>query len=179
MTKGTSASDRGGANAMEPVVSAAEIQRMLATELSLRARVGYVALLLVSLLMAIGVGSLWLTEPSLPMRTHIAFGLIVVIALSWVALAARVLANRRVLFAAHRIVAAWMSVVFSGIFVAGMLAVRLSDSEGYDAAAASLAAGCGGVMLAVAVALLLRARRNYAMLQDRRRALEGMLAGNH
>jgi hypothetical protein len=162
----------------EPAVSAEQIQRMLTSELSLRARVGYVTLLLASLLMAIMMGSLWLTEASLPLRAHIAFGLIVTIALSWVALAVRVLANRRVLFAAHRIVAAWMSVAFSSVFVVGMLAVRLSDSQGFDTAAASLAAGCGGVMLAVAVALLVRARHQYARLLERRRTLEAMLAGS-
>jgi hypothetical protein len=163
----------------EPAVSAEQIQRMLASELSLRARVGYVTLLLVSLLMAIMMGSLWLTEPSLPLRAHIAFGLIVVIALSWVALSVRVLASRRVLFAAHRIVAAWMSVVFSSVFVLGMIAIRLADSRGFDAAAASLAAACGGVMLTVAVVLLFRARHQYAQLLERRRTLEARLAGSH
>ena len=70
-----------------------------------------------------------------------------------------------------------MAVVFTSIFIVGMLAVRLSDSTGFDAAAASLAAGSGGVMLAVAVALLVRARRHYARLQARRIALEAALAG--
>ena len=49
---------------MKPSVE--EMQRMLDTELSLRSRIGYTALLLVALAIAGATASLWLTEPCSP-----------------------------------------------------------------------------------------------------------------
>ena len=40
----------------------------------MKARLGYVALLLVSSAMTAVIVSLWLTEAYLPLRTHLAFG---------------------------------------------------------------------------------------------------------
>lgn len=137
-------------------------------ELSTRARMAHVALLLASLLGTTAIVSLWITEPSLPARTHAAFGALSAIGLSWAAFAAHVLARRRVLYARHRVVAARMATTFTAVFTAGALAVAYASG----AAAGYAAATVGGVLVAVAVSLLVRARRRLAWLMERRRALE-------
>lgn len=50
-------------------------------------------------------GSLWATEASLPLRTHIAFAGIVVIGAAWMGVAVYVLTRRRPLYAADRVLA--------------------------------------------------------------------------
>lgn len=147
---------------MKPSVE--EMQRRVSTELSVRSRVGYTALLLVALFGAVAIGSLWLTEPSLPVRTQVAFAGLVAIGLSWVAFAAWVLTRRHVLLAGHRIVAARMAVAFCALFTVGSLVV--GGRAGYAAA------GTGVVLLVVAVAMLRSARRRFEELMERRRALE-------
>ncbi len=161
------------ADPLPPQISAAEMQRFLAAELSLRARLILTALLLVALAMAAAVGSLLLSEPSLPLRTQVAFTVIVVIGLSWVAYASWVLTRRRVLLAGHRVVAARMAVAWSATFVAGALAVGW---WGPPARAPFAAAVLGLVMFACALFLLARARRRFAELLERRRHLERQLA---
>lgn len=156
-----------------PKLSVAEMQRLIAGELSLPARLGHTALLLVALAMTAVIGSLWLTEPSLPVRTQAAFAVMGAIGLSWVAYAAWVLTRRRVLLAGHRIIAARMAVAFTTIFAAGSLALGLWSTAGN---AAYGAAATGAVMLAAAIAMLLSARRRFAALMQRRRELEGELS---
>jgi hypothetical protein len=156
-----------------PRASAEEIRRLVAAELSLPSRLGYVALLLTALAVAVGVGSLWLTERSLPLRTHVSFALIVGVALAWVAYAGWVLTRRNVLLAGHRIVAARMATGFCALFVAVALAIGW---WGGGERAANLAALQGLVLLAGAVALHVRARRRFARLLERRRQLEQQLA---
>ena len=152
-----------------PAVSTQEMQRLLSAELSVRSRIGYTALLLLALAMTIVIASLWITEPVLVPRTQIAFAVMIAIGLSWVGYAVWVLTHRRVLLAGHRILAARMAVTFSALFVAGFAAIGLSDPE---QRAALLAAGLGLVWLAAAIGLLLRARKEFARLLERRRALE-------
>jgi len=147
---------------MKPSVE--EMQRMMNEELSLRSRIGYTALLLVGLGGAVAIGSLLLTEPSLPARTQVAFALLVAIGLSWAAFATWVLTKRRVLLAGHRIVAGRMAVAFSALFVAGTIALRM-----YAAAV------FGAVLAIVAIAMLVHARRRFAQLMERRRVLERSL----
>jgi hypothetical protein len=156
-----------------PKVSAAEIQRLIAGELSLPSRLGHTFLLLVSLGMTGVVATLGLTEPSLPGRTRIAFAVMVAIGLSWVAYAIWVLTRRRVLFAGHRVIAARMAVTFSALFAAGFAILGVwgpSSRVGFSAAAFGL------VMLAVAIGLLLHARKQFARLLERRLVLEVELA---
>jgi len=149
-------------------ISASALQRLADAELSVRSRLGHVALLLVALMMTSVIGALWLTEPVLPWRTQLAFGIMMVIGLSWVAFALWVLTHRRVLLARHSIVAGRMAVTFTALFVTGALAV------GYETGgrAPYTAAVLGAVMLSGAVAMLVRAHRTYARLTARRRALE-------
>jgi hypothetical protein len=144
------------------------LRHLLDAELSLRARMAHVGLLIVAGLGTAGLLSLWLTEPALPTRTHAAFAVLVAINLSWSIYALRVLTRRRVLFARHRITAGRMAVTFTSVFLAGAIAMGVTTG----AAAAFLAAGLGVVMLAAAVAVLARAHRAYARLTARRLELE-------
>jgi len=148
------------------------LHAMLEGELSTVARLGHVALLLCSVAMGGAVGSLWLTEPSLPLRTHAAFAVMVLIAMAWTAYATWVLTSRRVLLARHRVVAGWMATTFSAVsVVAALVAVAVTG-----ASAAYAAAGFSAVMLAVAAALLVRAQRAFGRLAVRRAELERQLA---
>jgi hypothetical protein len=148
------------------------MQRRMSMELSVRARRGYTGLLLVALFMSIAVASLWLTEPLLPLRTHLAFASMVAIGLSWVGYAVWVLTRRHVLLAGHRIVAARMAVTFSTLFTIGSAALGY---WGPNARAGYGAAGTGLVMLVIALAMLRSARSRYRELTERRRGLERQL----
>ncbi len=151
---------------------AARLRAMTHGELSTAARWGHVALLLISVAMGGAVASLWLTEPGLPPRTHVAFAILVFIATAWTSYATWVLTSRRVLLARHRVVAGWMATTFSGVSVAAALvAVAVTGAP-----AAYAAAGFSVVMLAVAVALLVRAQRSFGRLAARRADLERQLA---
>ena len=149
-------------------LSTAHLPRLLDTELSRRSRLGYVALLLVSMAMTVVVVSLWLTEPALPVRTRVAFGAMTVIGLAWMVFAGWVLTTRRVLLGRDSVVAGRLAVTFTAVFIAGALLVGYST--GGKAPLAAAATGVG--LLGVAVALLVRARRRVAGLMARRDALE-------
>jgi hypothetical protein len=161
MTRDKTALDRPG---MAPDA----LRQLVETELSMTARTGHVALLLVSILMTLGIVSLWVTEPALPVRTQVAFGVMTAIGVSWAVFALRVLTSRRVLYARHRIVAGRMAVTFTSVFAAG--AGTLAYFTG--SAGAYLALALGSVMVAVAVWLLVRARRAMARLDARRQVLQ-------
>ena len=94
--------------------------------------------------------------------------LMVVIGLSWVAFALRVLTRRRVLLARHRVVAGRLAVTFTALFALGALAVGYQTGR----AAPYGAAAAGFVLLAAAVAILVQANRTFARLTERRRTLE-------
>ena len=66
--------------------SMASIRKLAGGELSMKARLGYVGLLLAATGMTVVVVSLWATEAALPLRTQIAFGVMSVIGLAWAAL---------------------------------------------------------------------------------------------
>ena len=148
-----------------------DVQRLLDAELSLRSRLGYVALLLVSLAMAALAGALWLTEPALPLRTRVAFALMIVIGLCWAVFSVWVLRHRRVLYARQSIVAGRMAVTFTSVFVLGALAT------GYESGkeAAYAAAALGVVMLIAAVLMLWRGHQAFNRLAERRDALARQL----
>lgn len=144
------------------------LAQLLDTQLSVRSRLGYVALLLAALAMTTIVGALWATEDALPGRTQAAFALMTGIGLSWVTFSVWVLRHRRPLFANDRIVAGRMAVAFTLLFVVGALAVGFSAGG----AAPFAAAGVGLAMFGAAIGLLIRARRAFARLTMRREALE-------
>ena len=149
-------------------LSPAHLPRLLDTELSRSSRLGYVALLLVSMAMTVVVVSLWLTEPALPVRTRVAFGAMTVIGLSWMVFAGWVLTTRRVLLGRDSVVAGGLAVTFTAVFVAGALLVGYAAGGKAPLAAAAIGVG----LLGVAIALLVRARRRVAGLTARRDALE-------
>ena len=153
---------------MSPQMQSLEhIRHLTGTELSLKARLAHVALLLVSLAMTAVIASLWLTEPLLPGRTQIAFGVMTLIGLGWSAFAIWVLRARHPLYARDRVIAGRMAVTFTAVFVAGAFALV---AAGNAAAIAMLALGV--VMLAAALRLLSEARRRFATLDARRAELE-------
>jgi hypothetical protein len=146
-----------------------DIQRLAAAQLSLPSRIGHALLLLVSLLMAAAIGALWATEPSLALRTHVAFAFIVGAALAWAIFSSWVLARRRVLFGADRVLAARMGLTFSALGAAGMAALGYWGEAGRGAYLGALVhAGLGGV----AAVLLISARRRVEALSRRRRQIE-------
>ena len=147
------------------------ISTLVERELSAKARAGYVALLLAGLTKATVTASLWLTEPSLPQRTSIAFAVMALMGLCWAGFATWVLASRRALNAFHDVVAARMSLTFCCAALAGALSLAIGDGN----VAAGMAAAIFAVMLGVAAWLLARARRRLRELSARRAELEQAL----
>lgn len=145
-----------------------DVRQLAGAELSLKARLGYVSLILVSAAMTTVIASLWLTEAALPPRTQLAFGAMCFIGLSWVALSLWALRARRPLFARDRVVAGRMAVAFTSVFMAGAIAAAFI--AGNRASVAAL--GTGVAMFAVAIKVWATARRRFADLQARRAALE-------
>jgi hypothetical protein len=148
-----------------------DIRRLANGELSVKSRMGYVALLLVASAMSTVVLSLWLTEPSLPTRTQAAFAVMSLIGCAWLGLALWALNTRRPLFAKDEVIAGTMAVVFTSVFVAGALAAVIMS--GAAAAWGALITGAG--MLAIAVWRLVRAQRRFTRLAVRRAELERAL----
>jgi hypothetical protein len=155
-----------------PRPSVADVQRLVAAQLSVPSRVGHVILLVASLVVATAVASLWATEPSLPVRTHVAFAFIVSAAAAWAVFAAWVLARRRVLFGADRVLAAKMGMTFSALAAAGMAALGYWGGLGRGAYSGALVQI---LLCAVAVVLLIRARRHVTALSRRRQELENRI----
>jgi len=144
-------------------VSIEDMQKRVARELSLGARLGHTALLVVAASVAALMGELWLTEPSLPLRTHIAFGAIVLIGVSWTAYAWWVLTNRRVLLANQRVIASSLATAFSALFLVGAVILRER-------------VGTGGIVVSttlfgIACVSLVVARRRFTRLAARRDSL--------
>ena len=152
----------------DPLPPLDDLRRLLDKELSRPSRIGYVTLLVASLTMTVVVASLWLTEPVLPMRAGVAFGLLTVIGLSWTTFAGWVLTTRRVLSGQDSVVAGRLAVTFTATFVLGALAVGYAGGGTAPYAAAAMGLG----LLAGAIALLVRAQRRVARLTARRESLE-------
>jgi len=152
--------------------SMAMVQKLARGELSVKARLGYVVLLLAAVGMTVLVLTLWLTEPGVPARAQVAFGVMSLIGISWIGLSTWALTTTRILAAKDRVIAGWMAVSFTSLFllVAGM-AVVLSGKTG----------SAGGLIVPVlmwlaALRALKKARLKYAELAARRAELERQLA---
>lgn len=150
-----------------------QLRELTERTLSPAGRYAHVLLLLAAIAMGIVVLALLLTEATLPLRTQAAFGAMVMIAACWVGYSLWALFHRRPLLHAHRVVAGTLASTFSGLFAV----VTLITAVITGAVAAWLAGGMGVLMLGVALALLVRARRQRQALQDRRDALQRALAG--
>lgn len=145
-----------------------DVRELAGAELSLRSRVGYVALLMGAAAMTVVIVSLWITEPELSARTQLAFGVMSLIGSSWMALSTWTLRVRRPLFARDRVIAGRLAVAFTSLFAAaGVAAVIVAGN-----AASYGVLATGAVMLALAVQALNAARRRFASLTARRTALE-------
>ena len=146
---------------------------MVGAELSRGARARYVAVLLAALVVTGVVAALWATEPNLPTRTHVAFGLIVTIGVLWVAVASWVLTRRHPLYAQDRVLAATAAVVATT--VAGSATTVIAVLRGGTLAVVT-AGMTSATMLAAALALLVQARARRADLIARRDALRAQIA---
>jgi hypothetical protein len=158
-----------------PSELAHDLRRITVLELSVAARMRYVGLLLAASAMTAIVTALLITEPSLPLRTSIAFAVLALMGLSWIGFATWVLARKRILLGSHRIIAGRMAVAFSAVFCIGALAVGYATSS----RAAVVAAAMGVVMLGIAVAMLVRAKRRVQQWSQRRAELELQLGRRH
>ena len=145
-------------------LSIEDMQKQMARELSLGSRLGHTALLVVSASISALTASLWLTEPSLPLRTHIAFAAIVAIGVAWTGFAWWVLANRRIMLANQRVIASRMALVFTALFLIGAVVLRSRAGSGAVVVSAAL--------FAVAGVNAIVARRRFMRLVALRRSLE-------
>lgn len=152
-----------------PRPTVASLQQRFATELSTRVRVIYTLILLFDLTMGSVVVSLLLTEPDLPLRTQVAFGLLLAIALTWAVVLVRTLLRRRVLMARHRVLMTRLAVLFSGAFTTGALVLAATTPS--LGRLGVVAATCGGAMVLIAWTLNRGARRRYRSLVERADAL--------
>jgi hypothetical protein len=154
-----------------------QAQDIVRRELSTPTRVRYLVFFMLTMTAAALLTMLWLTEPEpLPLRTHVAFGILVAINLAWSALSGWVILRRRVLFAMHRVIAGWMAIAFCGIFVAAGLAIGLMRTN----AIALIAVGLlGTVQLVVAIRMLRQAQYRRSALLSRRDELTRMLASRN
>jgi hypothetical protein len=162
-------------NLPPPPALAEDLRRLTAQELSLPSRLRYVGLLLAASTMTAVVTALLLTEPRLPNRTAIALVVAALIGVAWMAFATWVLTRKRVLLGAHRIIAGRLAITCSTVFMIGAVFVGVVTSSN----AALAAAAMGALMLAVAVMMLIRARRRFAELSKRRDELERELGRRH
>jgi pimeloyl-ACP methyl ester carboxylesterase len=150
------------------------MQHLVATEVARPSRPGHIALLIASLISTSIAAALLATEPVLPQRTQIALASVVTIGLAWITFSLWVLTRRSVLLGRHRIIAARMAVAFTALFAIEAWAIGVWRPVGgawYGAMALGVA------MLAVAIVLLIRARRRFNELSRRRAALERHLGG--
>ncbi|WP_239513818.1 hypothetical protein [Streptosporangium sp. 'caverna'] len=141
----------------------------LSGPLSLRSRIGNVVALLGGLGGALFTGLLWATEPALPGRTHLAFGVLVALGLAWAGYGTWALTRRTPLFALDRVIAAWLAVTATGLLTAGTVAIAVARGTWVSAAGILVAVTLG----AVALVILVRARAARAALLRRKRELGG------
>ncbi|MGW5556775.1 hypothetical protein ACWER9_06080 [Micromonospora sp. NPDC003944] len=150
-----------------------EVLARLGAPLSLRRRVFYLAVAFAGLTASALIGLLWATEPQLPMRTHVAFAVLVAIGLCWAAFGGWAVIRRTPLFARDRVVAGWLGVGAWLAFSVGALAISGLRREFEPALL-----GVVLVLGAVAAAHLRVARRARAALLRRRAALTATAAGD-
>ncbi|MEX0705848.1 MAG: hypothetical protein WD041_04450 [Nitriliruptoraceae bacterium] len=153
-----------------PGCSLEEVPAVLDRELSWSGRLRYLTVGLASLVVTAVTGSLWATEPSLPLRTHLAFAGIVVLGTAWMGVAVHVLTRRRPLYAADRVLATGLAVVATStaaITTTVLVGVRGGAVPGLIAGVVNTA------MVAAAAVLHLRARRHRDALLARRDRLAG------
>jgi hypothetical protein len=151
----------------EPRLSAREMLDRLEATLSRRMRIRAVAALLAGLSGTVFVTSLWWSEPGpLPGRTHWSFALLTVFCLAWAGYGGWLLTRRVPLFATEQVVAAWIALAAS-VLTTGVTAVAAARNGTGPGAALAV----GGLFIAAALALAVRARTRRAALLRRVREL--------
>ncbi|MFJ6631887.1 transmembrane transport protein [Streptomyces sp. NPDC091376] len=146
-----------------------ELERALAAEVSLRARMRHVAVGLAGGCGAALIAVLWATEPhSLPARTQAAFAALIALGLAWAAFAAWVLSRRRPLFARDRVLGARLALAATS--VTGAAGTALAVIRGTTAEALTTGLG-SGVLVAAAGLLLVRAQARRRELLRLRNSL--------
>ncbi|GAA1658160.1 hypothetical protein ACFQY4_17315 [Catellatospora bangladeshensis] len=151
----------------QPRLSAQEIVERLGTAVSRRARIRAVTALVAGLSGAALVSLLWLTEPEpLPGRTRLAFALLTAICLAWAGYGGWLLTRKVVLFAADRVVAAWIALSASTATTVLLAVIAAGRGTGLWPVLA-----VGAVFAAVSLLLLARAHRERARLLRRRAEL--------
>ncbi|WP_187414686.1 hypothetical protein [Nonomuraea sp. PA05] len=151
----------------EPRLSAAELIERLEPALSPWRRARAVAALLAGLAGTVFVAALWWSEPGpLPGRTQAAFACFTVFCLAWTSYGGWLLTRRVPLFATDRVVAGWIALVASLVTGVGLAGVAVQRGGGLGAALAT-----GGVLVAAALVLVVRAHTRRAALLRRRREL--------
>jgi len=145
-----------------------DITAKLSAPMSLRRRLATVIALLGGLSATGLVGLLWLTEPGLPPRTQVAFGVLMLIGLGWAVYGSWALTRRTPLFALDRVIAGWLALVaasFLTLFTAVVTAVR----DRTEPALYAITAG----LIALALINLVRVRKHRAALLRRKQELGG------
>ncbi len=146
----------------------ARFESLVEESLSRRARLGHVALLLGASAMSAVLIALLIGERGLPTRTVIAFGVMLLMALTWIGYAGWVLQRRWTLLPVHRVVASRIATAFSAIFTVGALAVAV----GANKPALYIAAMTGAVGIGVAQWMSARSHSHVSRLRERRAVLE-------
>lgn len=146
--------------------------RLAESQSALRPRIGHLALMIVTIAASVALASLLATEDDLPLRTTAALATLLAINLSWAAYSAWVLTARNTMLFNHRVVAGWIAVSAATVFSAGAASIAFVTHF----AAAYAAAGSGLILLAIAVALLMHAKRKLRALRLRRFEIEARLS---
>jgi len=149
--------------------SEARVRALVRADLTRGARVGHVLLLVVTVLVAAAVGSLWATEPSLPTRTSVMFLIIIAGAVSWAGYAAWTLTHRRPRLAGHEVVATRVAMMTTAVVTVAMVVATANAPS-----AAMLLGIIGTIQFLVAAVAFRRARRRFAWLLERRATLDEM-----
>jgi hypothetical protein len=151
----------------EPRLSAREMMERLSPALSPGTRIRAVAALLAGVAGTVFVGTLWWSEPGpLPGRTRLAFALFLVFCVAWAGYGGWLLMRRVALFATDRLVAAWIGLVASLATTAVSTVVAVRRDAGVWPALT-----VGGLLIAVALVLAVRAHARRAELLRRMREL--------
>lgn len=157
-----------------PTLGIEEARRLVAGETSFASRAIYTLLLATSLCVTAAIASLLVTEQGLPLRTRVAFAVLVGAGLAWSAFFAWNLSRRKVLYAYHRVVAGRLAVIVTALFAVGSLALAALEPE---LARVGLAAGTfGTALVVVALWVLARARSRRRDLLALRNELEARVA---
>ncbi|MCM4079940.1 hypothetical protein [Paractinoplanes hotanensis] len=125
----------------------------LDARLSFRRRIAYAAVAFAGLAGSALIGVLWATEPHLPPRTQVAFGVLVVIGAAWAVFGGWAVTRRMPLFARDRVVAGWLGLAAWTVFAVGAAVVAPTVPSWLIVIVCTL-----GVTAAANLALALRAR---------------------